>query len=412
MKQKKNFWGKGKYRFIACTMVMIFIMVSLPMDNSLFHILATSDTEERLEEAERERDQKEAELEEAQARLQSTQNTLAGLQGERNTYQGQMEILNSELQMIADKLDVLERQMELKQMDIDQTTENLQAAIEVRENQYESMKRRIQFLYEKGTDGYLEIIMSAQTFGEFLNYAEYVTQMHLYDRQMLSEYVQLQEDIALEQENLQAQMEELEQLQADAIAEQERVNGLIQNTANSLAATLDSLNDAQAVADAYEEECDQRAAEAAAANAEYERIRAQYEEELRLSRLAAQSEWRDLSQISFEEGDRYLLANLIYCEAGAEPYEGKVAVGAVVMNRVKSTVFPNTITGVIYQNKQFSPVLDGHLALALAQDRATPECYQAADEAMAGLTNVGNCVFFRTPIEGLTGISIGGHIFY
>ena len=50
--------------------------------------------------------------------------------------------------------------------------------------------------------------------------------------------------------------------------------------------------------------------------------------------------------------------------------------------------------------------------LALANGTATQSCYQAAQEAMSGATNVGNCVYFRTPIEGLTGIQIGGHIFY
>ena len=61
---------------------------------------------------------------------------------------------------------------------------------------------------------------------------------------------------------------------------------------------------------------------------------------------------------------------------------------------------------------QFAPVLDGHLAIALANDSATAACYKAADEAMSGYTNVGRCVYFRTPIEGLTGTQIGGHIFY
>ncbi len=131
-----------------------------------------------------------------------------------------------------------------------------------------------------------------------------------------------------------------------------------------------------------------------------------------MSKLAAQSKWRDISEVSFEEGDRYLLANLIYCEAGNQPYEGQLAVGAVVINRVLSSVYPDTVVGVIYQNRQFAPVGDGHLALALAEDRATAACYKAADEAMGGHTNVGNCVYFRTPIEGLTGIQIGGHIFY
>lgn len=103
---------------------------------------------------------------------------------------------------------------------------------------------------------------------------------------------------------------------------------------------------------------------------------------------------------------------MIYCEAGGEPYDGKVAVGSVVINRVLSSQYPDSVLGVIYQNKQFSPVASGRLDLALSVGRATADCYRAADEAMSGITNVGNCVYFRTPIEGLEGIQIGGHIFY
>ena len=128
--------------------------------------------------------------------------------------------------------------------------------------------------------------------------------------------------------------------------------------------------------------------------------------------LAANGEWRDISEITWAEGDRYLLANLIYCEAGGEPYEGQLAVGAVVVNRMLHSKFPDTLVGVIYQKRQFAPVASGRLELALAVNKATVSCYQAADEAMAGKTNVGTCLFFRTPIPGLTGIQIGGHIFY
>ena len=141
-------------------------------------------------------------------------------------------------------------------------------------------------------------------------------------------------------------------------------------------------------------------------------LRKKLAEEIAMSKLAAMSAKRDISQISFAEGDRYLLANLIYCEAGGEPYAGQLAVGAVVINRVLSSVYPDTVTGVIYQRSQFSPVGSGRLAIALAENKATANCYKAADEAMEGVSNVGNCVYFRTPIPGLTGISIGGHIFY
>lgn len=107
-----------------------------------------------------------------------------------------------------------------------------------------------------------------------------------------------------------------------------------------------------------------------------------------------------------------MLANLIYCEAGNQPYAGQLAVGSVVINRVLSSVFPDSVVGVIYQKNQFSPAASGRLGLALSSNQATADCYRAADEAMSGVTNVGNCLFFRTPIEGLEGIRIGDHIFY
>ena len=116
--------------------------------------------------------------------------------------------------------------------------------------------------------------------------------------------------------------------------------------------------------------------------------------------------------MTFTPEDRKILANIIYCEAGGEPYEGKLAVGAVVINRVLSNKYPDTVPGVVYQRGQFSPVASGRMELALAVDKANSACYKAADEAMSGVTNVGTCVYFRTPVPGLTGINIGGHVFY
>lgn len=406
-------YRKHKFRLTAIMMIIVILMVSFPVvkSNSL-RAFATSDTKEKLEEAEKEKEKKEEELASAQKQLQDTQTNIDALQGVKNSYQGQMNLLNNEMQLVADNLAVMETRIDLKEMEIRETQDALSEAIAVKDQQYESMKKRIQFMYERGNRVYLEYILSADSFGEFLNFADYVQKLNDYDRRMLEEYKETEETIAFQESQLEEELQQLQGLREEIVAEQQKVDGLIRDTATNLAQTVDSIDNLEAEADAYEAECDQKAAEAAAAAQEYEKIKAQYEEELRLSRLAAQSSWRDISQVSFEESDRYLLANLIYCEAGAEPYAGKLAVGAVVINRVLSSVYPDTVTGVIYQNKQFSPVLDGHLALALAENRATESCYEAADAAMAGNTNVGNCVYFRTPIEGLTGIEIGGHIFY
>lgn len=140
-------------------------------------------------------------------------------------------------------------------------------------------------------------------------------------------------------------------------------------------------------------------------------LKKQLAEEQAMIAKAAKMSWRDISEITFDEGDRELLACLIYCEAGAEPYTGQVAVGAVVINRIRSAAYPNSMVGVIYQNKQFSPVGSGRLAQRLALG-ANASCYQAADEAMKGSTPVGNCLYFRTVIPEINGQIIGGHVFY
>ena len=131
---------------------------------------------------------------------------------------------------------------------------------------------------------------------------------------------------------------------------------------------------------------------------------ARLEAEAQQAALAAQT-----AAISTEE--LKLLANIIYCEAGSESYVGKVAVGNVIMNRVKSASQPNTITEVVYAKGQFSPVRNGSLQRALSSDKADAACYQAAIEALAGAQPVGGKLFFRRN-NGRSGQVIGHHVFY
>lgn len=89
-----------------------------------------------------------------------------------------------------------------------------------------------------------------------------------------------------------------------------------------------------------------------------------------------------------------LLARLINGEARGEPYLGQVAVGAVVMNRVKSAEFPNTISGVIYQKGQFSCVTDGQFDKAIDKNSTV---YKAAREALNGADPTNGALFFYNP---------------
>ena len=363
-----------------------------------FSAYATSETREKIK-------QKEQEREQTQGQLNETKENISGLQGELNTLQGKLNNLNNQLSDVSDRLAVLEEQIREKEQEITETQAALEEARENADSQYEAMKSRIQYAYERDDYALLEGMLGMDSISDMLNYYDYVAAISEYDEQKLKEFRAIRDQIDENEKKLQKEHAELADYKVQVEEEQAKVSGYISSTSSDIAENAGELSNAQAEAEAYEKRLKEQDADLAA-------LKKKLAEEQAMSRLASQSAKRDISEVSFAEDDRYLLANLIYCEAGGEPYAGQLAVGAVVVNRVLSSVYPDTVTGVIYQNRQFSPVASGRLAIALAENRATPACYQAADEAMSGVTNVGNCVYFRTPIEGLTGISIGGHIFY
>lgn len=203
------------------------------------------------------------------------------------------------------------------------------------------------------------------------------------DEFFAEEEVQQDETAALQAEASEAAQNEIEEVQA--AEEAARIEAEAQAKAAEEAARLE----AEAQAKAAAEEA------------------ARIEAEAQQAALAAQT--AQTAAISAEE--LKLLANIIYCEAGSESYVGKVAVGNVIMNRVKSASQPNTITEVVYAKGQFSPVRNGSLQRALSSDKADAACYQAAIEALAGAQPVGGKLFFRRN-NGRSGQVIGHHVFY
>ena len=106
-----------------------------------------------------------------------------------------------------------------------------------------------------------------------------------------------------------------------------------------------------------------------------------------------------------------LLAALIQCEAGNECYEGQVAVGAVVVNRMRSGGYPGSVQGVVYQGGQFTPAASGSVA-AVAASGPKASCMQAAAAALSGYDNTGGALCFRPVSSGRGGVVIGNHVFF
>ena len=377
---------------IALWMAVVLFACSVP---SFSYAVTTQD---RLNEALKDKDEIKDRLDSKNDHIDDLKDTEAGLQSD-------LKDLNAQMTAVSSKLEELEGQIADKEEAIRITGEEIEEAKKTEAWQYDCMVKRIQYMYESGETDYLELLFSAQSFSDFLNYSDYFSAIADYDENMMAEYEATRQRIEEEEAKLLQEKADLDDLYLAAETEKNKVSSLISQTNSNIKKYGDKIATAEEEARAYEAELKKK-------EEDIETLKKIIEQEKALSAAAAKATWRDISEVTFADGDKKLLANIIYCEAGSEPYAGKLAVGAVVINRVLSSKYPDTVVGVIYQKSQFSPVASGRYELALAVDKANADCYKAAEEAMSGVTNVGSCLYFRTPVDGLTGIAIGGHIFY
>lgn len=200
-----------------------------------------------LSEAQQEKENLEKELEEAQKMID-------GLNDSKEDMEEAVKELDAKLQSISKQISELENQLKEKQEAVDSTEEELAAAEEDRKRQYEDMKLRIQFMYENQNTSMLEKLLSAGSIAEFLNAAEYISQISQYDRNMLVKYEETVENIATMEETLKNEISELEAMKQKVEEEQKAVAALVQEKEAKIAQTEGKIVDAEQVAAAYEAE--------------------------------------------------------------------------------------------------------------------------------------------------------------
>ena len=354
-------------------------------------------TSEKLENAEKDKERTENQLD-------ATQDTIDQLKDSRKALENSLNNLNDKLTDVSKRLEEIEENIKSKQDEIDEAKASVSAAEIAEADQYAYLKTRLKVIYESGNTSYLDLLFSSSNISQLLNKAMYIEKMNEYDRQMLQKMRDLKEETKARKAELEAQEKELEDMREEVVSEQSKVEDLVNDTSNSITSYAGAISEKEKEALAYE-------ARLIANQNTIAALKDQLAKEEELAKLAAKMKKRNLSDVSFAGSDRDLLAAIIQCEAGGEPYAGKIAVGAVIMNRVCSGAFPDTVVGVVYQPGQFQPVRSGRLAIRLAEG-ANEECYRAADEVMAGANNIGNCLFFRTVVPGIQGTIIGNHVFY
>lgn len=329
---------------------------------------------------------------------------------ELNGYKAQLSAeaaqLNEQLQSISDSLTLLQEQIDEKTAAIADAQTQIDSLTQQADALYEAMKKRIQYTYENGSTSYVDALFQAESFADLMNRVEYVKAIHDYDREQLEVYQTTVAAILEEQQAMETAKAELEAAQEEAEQQKQSAESLLAAQQEKIVSANSDITSAQEDLDATNDEL----ARQKAYEEELERQKAQ-EDAKRQDEIKQQEEQLpDAPAISTSEGDLALMAAIIQCEAGGESYEGKLAVGSVVMNRVASSYFPNTVMGVIYQKGQFSPVASGRFATVLEKG-ADDSCVQAAAEVLGGKRTI-NCLYFRRNNGTIDGTVIGNHVFY
>jgi peptidoglycan hydrolase CwlO-like protein len=367
----------------------------------------------------------------------SVVNNLESAKSKLETY---LDDLNTQLTQMSDKLAELGNQITSKEDEITVTQQELEAAKLKEADQYTDMKKRIKFMYENGNTAYLELFLESENLSEALNKAEYITKIYDYDREMLLKYKETKDDISAKETLLVQEQAELYSLQADVETQQQKVAEIVASTSTKISSYSNEIAATEKKAKEYETKlteqkntlanlkkiqaeqkaaAEKAAADKVAAEKAAEKAAAEKTASTNTSTSSSTDSSTDTSTSTSSStgsttpassGDVAMMAAIIQCEAGGESMEGKLAVGTVVMNRVRSGSYPNTVVGVIYQSGQFTPVASGRFALVLSQG-ASSSCTSAAQQVLNGYSS-GGWLQFRTVNSMISGTVIGNHVFF
>ena len=386
-------YRKKLIRGVSLLLFLGILTTSAPF----MHSYAT--TEDKMSDLEKEKKKTEQELKEANEKVDKLEDSQAGLQKDLTSY-------SNKLNSVKQNIQKLHKEIEAKEAEIAQTRQALEEAKEREAKQYEDMKTRIKYMYENGNNHAIEAILRADSFQDFLNRADYVKSMMEYDRNMLDSFIKTKEAIAETEKRLEEEQASLQAAQDKAQSEESRLADLIANTQNGIEKYAEDIAEAEERAKAYEKKLEEQENQIENLKALIEQQKALVNGTVKVGNFT----YHEISTLARNSTDLQIMAAIIECEAGGEPYEGKIAVGSVIMNRVRSDKFPNTIIEVVHQKNQFTPVKSGRFAIVLARG-ADATCTKAAQEVLNGAHNI-DALFFRMNNGLIDGTIIGNHVFY
>ena len=193
-----------------------------------------------------------------QQSLNEVNSQISDIQSQRDAVNTELQTMNDHLVEVLTSIEILEEEIELKQKEINHAQSDLEKAQQTESEQYESMKKRIQFMYEQGNMVYMQALLGAINYSDMVNKAEYVEGIFNYDRKLLAEYVETREGIEALKTVLQDEQSQMRTAEYELEGEKENLEMLVAIKRRSVEDFDAQLEDAQKKASAYKQQLQQQ----------------------------------------------------------------------------------------------------------------------------------------------------------
>ena len=217
---------KKRFKYLALVLILGILLGWIPEKTE---VGATTDVHANIQQKKEEINKAKEEREKLKSGLSDVKKLVQQLEKSKNSLKDYVKELDGQLTDIGEKIEELKALIQEKEQEIEETQKELEEAIATEEKQYEEMKIRIKFMYEKGDQFYLDMLMGASSFGDMINKAGYVEAISAYDRGKLNEYEENRMLIEVIKEKLEEEEAALQEAKAAVEKEEENLEILIDN---------------------------------------------------------------------------------------------------------------------------------------------------------------------------------------
>ncbi len=358
------------------------------------------EAQSKLSELKKQSEENDKAIKDAEAQKQAAEAAVDVAQGIADKKQENADRYKALYNEVRTNLDLTKLEVEDMKYELSKVNESLKETEEDAQKQYQSMKKRIAYMYENRMNkDFFTIMAESGSFTAALNEMDNVRAMAAYDRAQLERYQETMAQVAEKKEEVEKKHAELSEFQQVLNKSAGQLQTLYASAGKEFFEAQQNANAAAADARAVELKLKEYETKRAALSDRQAQAQAELAQAIAKEQAAREAAGKDREYtggaVSATTDELTFLAATIQAEVGVLPMEGKLAVGSVIMNRVKSSYFPDTITDVITSPEQFTTYTIGAIDYVLENGGPNAECMEAARRVVAG-ERTGDWLFFMT----------------